>query len=205
MSKSSLKTVQGPLRFMMRHPLLRRLIYAIQRSRCTKMLDHIAPFIPSRGRVLSVGAGTLNETELLLERGYEAVGLDVVDISVIEGLRPVLYDGRRMPFPDDSFDTALILTALHHAHDPPAVVRESKRLAPRIVIMEDVFKGTLHKYLTWWWDSLMNLEFAGHPHTNRDDAGWRALFEALDLELVDRRDRWAFGIMWQVTYVLERR
>lgn len=43
-------------------------------------------------------------------------------------------DGYRLPYRDDSFDVVLLQSILHHSGDPPALIREGFRLAPRLVI-----------------------------------------------------------------------
>jgi len=40
-----------------------------------------------------------------------------------------LYDGRKLPFADGSFDTVLLVSALHHADNPDEVLREAARVA----------------------------------------------------------------------------
>ena len=72
-------------------------------------------------------------------------------------------------------------------------------------MIENVFKNSLHKYATWWLDSLINLEFVGHPQTNKCDREWRALFALLGLELLAVKQRWSLEIMWQLTYSLAHR
>lgn len=193
----------GIIGLLQRRPSLQRWVYAVQRARCAEMLGRFDHAL-GEGPILDVGAGTCNTTELLREGGREATALDVVDMSFIEGITPALYDGRRFPFDDGAFETALILTVLHHAHDPDQVLAEARRVARRVIVIEDVVRGRLHAAATKAWDSLMNLEFRGHPHTNRTDEAWLRAFDAAGLRLVDRQDLWSFLIMWQVTYVLER-
>lgn len=46
----------------------------------------------------------------------------------------VAADGALLPYRDNSFDVVLLQSILHHAMDPVAIIRESFRVAPRIVI-----------------------------------------------------------------------
>ena len=194
---------RGAVGFLRRRPRLRRWVYDVQRARCAEMLARVAGTLGD-GPFLDLGAGTCNTTELLRERGLEATALDVVDQSFIEGITPVLYDGRDLPFPDDAFETALIFTVLHHAVDPDRVLAEARRVARRVIVIEDVVRGRLHGATTKAWDSVMNLEFKGHPHSNRTDDGWLRAFADAGLQLVERQECWSALVMWQVTYVLER-
>lgn len=55
------------------------------------------------------------------------------------GVRPIRFlvgDAHRMPFADNSFDVVLVQSVLHHDHDPPHMIREAFRLAPRIIVHE---------------------------------------------------------------------
>jgi SAM-dependent methyltransferase len=53
--------------------------------------------------------------------------------------RPIRFevaDVHKLPFPDDSFDLALIQSTLHHDDDPADIIREAFRVAPMILIHE---------------------------------------------------------------------
>jgi ubiquinone/menaquinone biosynthesis C-methylase UbiE len=53
--------------------------------------------------------------------------------------RPISFlvcDAHSMPFPDNSFDVALLQSVLHHDDDPQRMIREAFRIAPRVLIHE---------------------------------------------------------------------
>lgn len=154
--------------------------------------------------IADIGAGRGYVSLGLMERGHDVTPVDVHDNSRIAGVQPVIYDGTRLPFADDSFDFALLLTVLHHTPDPDQVLREAIRIAPRLIVMEDTASSALKMRLTWWADSIANLEFRGHPHTNRSDAAWRAAFHRLVLRVCEVRTHRVFGFFTQTTYILER-
>ena len=55
------------------------------------------------------------------------------------GERPIEFkvlDGDRVPYPDRSFDVAVVQGVLHHADDPAMTIREGLRVAGEIVILE---------------------------------------------------------------------
>jgi ubiquinone/menaquinone biosynthesis C-methylase UbiE len=55
------------------------------------------------------------------------------------GGRPIrfgVHDARDVPLPDDAFDFAILRGVLHHAENPPAVLREAFRLARNLVVLE---------------------------------------------------------------------
>ncbi|MCH2440074.1 MAG: class I SAM-dependent methyltransferase [Candidatus Poseidoniia archaeon] len=45
----------------------------------------------------------------------------------MKGLDPVIFDGKQIPFEDDAFDLAIVLTVLHHTSNPEEVLREAMR------------------------------------------------------------------------------
>jgi ubiquinone/menaquinone biosynthesis C-methylase UbiE len=55
------------------------------------------------------------------------------------GDRPIEFrttEGHKVPFPDSSFDVALIQGVLHHADDPLTTIKEALRVAREVVILE---------------------------------------------------------------------
>ena len=53
-------------------------------------------------------------------------------------------------------------------------------------------------------DSRVNLEFKDHPHSNRNDAGWKKLFQALNLEIIEEKQFKTLLVFRQVIYVLKK-
>lgn len=188
--------------FLQGRRLSRRIIYRLGRGRARKIVHRITPHLRGSTRIVDIGAGTCNVCELLREKGYDVTPVDVEDLSFVDGLKAQLVDGERLPFDDNVFDVALVLTVLHHTPEPEKVLAEAARVADGIVILEDIYAGRLQKRLTFFFDSLLNLEFAGHPHTNKSDDEWRALFEGMKLQLRDTRYD-SFLALRSVTYFLE--
>ena len=108
-----------------------------------------------------------------------------------------------MPFSDQTYDVALLLTVLHHIEDPESVLLEAARVAKRVIIIEDVYEGAWQRKYTKVADSITNLEFFGHPHTNRSDQQWRATFERLGLRLRYGVVHRLAQIFRQAVYVVE--
>ena len=151
---------------------------------------------------IEIGSGPGSVLSVMRKRNYYVDGLDIADNGYREDLSPIVYGGQTMPFSDKAYDAALLLTVLHHTEDPDAVLREASRIAKKIVIIEDVYNNRLMEILTKAFDSLMNLEFFGHPHSNRTDAEWRQSFEALNLNITHSAIYRVGGIFKQAVYVL---
>jgi SAM-dependent methyltransferase len=185
-------------------PPLRRWLQATIPARLRIKQHRIEAHLRRGVQLLDLGAGHGGLCKALRANGFEVLPVDVKDGSFFEDVRPVLYDGVKLPFPDAHFDTTLLITVLHHTPDPELVLREAMRVsAHRLVVMEDIYSNPLQRYLTYFTDSLVNLEFHGHPHTNRSDAEWRATFARLGWEIESSESFRTLIFFRQVIYVLQ--
>jgi ubiquinone/menaquinone biosynthesis C-methylase UbiE len=189
---------------LQKFPVTRDLIYRLGEPRGQSMLEDFEEFLHPGETLLDVGTGIGNAAVLLLDKGYALTPLDVVNLTFTPKITPVIYDGEHMPFKNNQFETALILTVLHHTASPDTVLKEAKRVARRIIVTEDVYFNIWHKYATYFMDSLLNLEFKGHPHTNRTDGQWKATFKRMGLKLKHEKSMKSFIVMRHKLYVLEK-
>ena len=184
-------------------PLLGPAVFSVWRADARRKLQLIEPWLDREDRLLEIGSGPGSVLAEFRAAGYQVEGLDVADSSYDETLQAELYDGETMPYEAGAFDTALLLTVLHHTPDPDAILREAARIARRIIIIEDVFESAWQRKYTKVADSITNLEFLGHPHTNRSDPDWRATFKTLELELRHGEGHRLAAIFRQAVYVVE--
>jgi SAM-dependent methyltransferase len=98
------------------------------------------------GKALDVGCGVGQVVARLTEAGFEAYGVDVSEPSISRAKqfcpRCEVYDGKRLPFPDNYFDSAGALNVLEHVDEPEAFIQEIVRVvAPggKIVISSPNF------------------------------------------------------------------
>jgi 2-polyprenyl-3-methyl-5-hydroxy-6-metoxy-1,4-benzoquinol methylase len=183
---------------------LRKVLYSLATWRVEEKIVEIGSHLQPGDRVLDVGAGNCVLSQTLQKRGYDVVPLDLRNHSFIDEIKPVIYDGEAIPFDDDSFDVALLITVLHHARKPDAVLAEARRVAKRVIVIEEIYENSFEKYFTYAIDSLFNLEFFDHPRSNRDDSGWKVSFQTLGLKLRDAAYSRSLYFLRRVTYVLER-
>ena len=170
------------------------------RIKQARIARHLSAGVP----ILDIGAGHGGLCKALRADGFDVTPLDIQNLSFFPDVVPILYDGRQLPFPDKAFDTSLMITMLHHTPDPVQLITEACRVTRRrLVIMEDIYSNPIQKELTFFTDSLVNLEFEGHPHTNKTDAEWLAEFQKMGLKLVFREDFRTLLFFRQVIYVLE--
>lgn len=190
--------------FLQRNIFFRNIIRKFEKARANYVIDKITCFLKKGDYVLDIGSGTCHICEALSKNGYETTPLDIRNLSFINNIKPVLYDGNTIPFDDDQFDVALFLTVLHHTPDPEKLLKEAKRVSKRILIIEDIYTNKFHKYLTYFFDSLLNLEFINHPHTNKNDTRWKETFKLLGLKLIDTKYSRSVLVFKRATYFLEK-
>jgi len=185
-------------------PVLGPGVFAIWRADARRKLRLIEPWLSHQTSLLEIGSGPGSVLMEFRDAGFQIDALDVSDSSFDASLTPMLYDGARMPFEDSAYDTALLLTVLHHIGDPDAVLAEAARVARRVIIIEDVYDTPWQRKYTKVADSITNLEFFGHPHSNRSDPEWRETFAKHDLSLTHGAVHRLAGIFQQAVYVLDR-
>jgi SAM-dependent methyltransferase len=86
-------------------------------------------------RVCEVGCGFGYGTALIAQVAEKIVGIDIEPrlVEQLQGLANdnmqfLLYDGRRVPMPDNSVDVCLSIHVIEHVSDPEAFLREQKRI-----------------------------------------------------------------------------
>jgi len=105
---------------------------------------------PNGGRILDVGCGVGQVVQQLEQAGFEAHGVDVAAANIERAqkisARCQLYDGSRLPFPDDHFQSVGALNVLEHVEQPEEFLRELVRVTAaggRIVISSPNFYRVL--------------------------------------------------------------
>ena len=83
-------------------------------------------------RVLDVGCGVGQVVSNLLRAGYDAFGVDVSEPNIQLAARVSpncrLYDGRKLPFEDNSFSAAGALNVLEHVDEAEAFIADVVRV-----------------------------------------------------------------------------
>lgn len=116
-----------------------KFLFPIRRWHLTRILS---PYIKSCSSVLDLGAsdGRLAAQIVTHLRScspdIEFTGCDV-KIQPTTHIPIVEYDGRHIPFADNSFDCVMLIDVLHHSEDPFQVLTEARRVSRRIVLAKD--------------------------------------------------------------------
>ena len=85
------------------------------------IIENVKPFLPAGQTIIEIGAGNGLVAQALADAtAADFTLLDVVDYNQSK-LPMRVYDGKKIPFPDNSFDYALLIFVLHHNPDPRPV------------------------------------------------------------------------------------
>jgi SAM-dependent methyltransferase len=162
----------------------------------TRILRHL----PAAGLMLDIGSGYGHVGEViardsprracvLMEPDYDP-SPRVTRRIARKACWPVRGDGRRLPFPDATFDAAWALFVLHHVEaDEQAVILGEVRRVLRpggvFVFAEDTPRTPEERANAIRADQRLNFEPAGAPHNYRRPEDWRGELPARGFAIVD--------------------
>lgn len=103
------------------------------------IIREIKPYIKPAAKVLDIGAGSgIIGKHIANSLEVHVTLVDVVDKRKVD-LPFIIYDGKRLPFENKSFDAALLIFVLHHTANPATVLSETKRVVrDKIIVYEDI-------------------------------------------------------------------
>lgn len=101
-------------------------LHVIREFEYIKIIDRFTP----GARILEIGGGTGYQAKRLAEDGYTVDSIDIPNSNYANQLEfPVqAYDGRNIPFPDNSFDVVFSSNVLEHVLDLTYLQKEMKRV-----------------------------------------------------------------------------
>lgn len=172
-------------------------------ARVDETVENIESFLPTGSTVLDLGAGTCVLTKLLRERGYTVKPVDIKNRSCYPDIICEIYDGEHLPFKKDQFTACILIAVLHHTPDPEVILKEAVRVSKRVIVYEDAVTNIFQRLYTYFIDSLLNKEFRGHPHTNKNDQEWKKLFNKMELKLIRTEYKKTWLFLYNPIYFLE--
>jgi SAM-dependent methyltransferase len=166
-----------------------RIFSKIYEKAAKKMCLQVEEFIKNGEKVLDLGCGSGILAKALKEKfNVKILGLDIEDKRIFK-IPFQLYDGEKIPFPNDFFNVVLISFVLHHTKDPVSILKEAKRVGKKLIIFEDLpegFFGKVYCFLHWisW-----NLFFGNSPKFNfYTTKEWKEIFKNLGLKLISEKN-----------------
>lgn len=113
-------------------------------------------------QILDLGAAEGFVGEALRRKTNAFVQLCDVSDANETGLPHDIYDGRTLPYADQSMDVTVLYFVLHHCSAPERVIREALRVTTeKVLVVESVVRGPLQKRILHAVDVLANRLRAG--------------------------------------------
>ena len=110
-------------------------IQVLTQKRAKVVVGRVLPYIKHSKKIIDIGCGTGHVADLLTKEGKDITPVDISNKSLVNSIKPIIYDGKHLPFPDQSFDTSLLLMVLHHIPEPSVVFSEAARVGKELVII----------------------------------------------------------------------
>ena len=175
------------LKTINRVPIIKKMMSKILEQWVEKKSHQFIDFLSKDSKILDLGSGNCLVAHNLKKKGYHIVPIDVKDLSVIKNIKPIIYDGIRLPFKKNTFTTVLLLTVLHHTDDPENIILESKKVAKNIIIIEDTYNNLIQKIITQLMDLIVNLGHSKMTYQNKSESSWENLFAKHNLKIVSKK------------------
>lgn len=139
--------------------------------------------LPHGARVLDVGCGSGDLAALVMQLRPD-VRIEGIDVLVRPGTAiPVTaFDGAHIPFPDNSFDAAIVVDVLHHTDDPALVLAEIARVAPVVIVKDHLRDGVLAnttlRFMDWVGNAAHGVRL---PYNYLSRREWAGMWQELEL------------------------
>lgn len=180
----------------------------IMRNRSKIVVDRVISYLKNSENIIDIGSGTGDVAFLLQKRGKKVTAVDVGDFHGPRLVKTIIYNGKKLPFQDSSFDTALLLMVLHHTPNPGIVFQEASRVANEIIVIETSYTNSINRFLTIFLDTIKNfrLEIFWNSYKKNDD--WITFFYKYGFQVyeIKKFDDKFLGIIpfLHITYFLKK-
>ena len=165
-------------------PLPRR--FTAYRERVVGLAEKLLAGCERAKLALDFGCGDGWFAEQFVTRGLtdHVIGAEV-RMRAASLIRPVLFDGQRMPFRDRAFELTYAIDALHHSESPEQAITELLRCTrDRFLLKDHTYDDRPGWYALAFLDELGNRRFGvPSPHAYQKRWEWNACIERAGFEL----------------------
>jgi len=159
----------------------------VYNRRMDLLSEIIGKQLQSRTKVLDIGCGDGKIDKLIMQKKeVDIYGVDVLvrDKTYIPVQK---YDGKLLPFDNNTFDTVIFIDVLHHIENLIDILREAKRVArERIIIKDHLLKGVLAYQTLRFMDYFGNSHYGvSLPFNYLSEVKWDSYFSEVGLLVKD--------------------
>lgn len=150
---------------------------------------HLSPYFGKSKTILDIGSGDGGlANEIQKEHRVKITGVDPHPQS--KTFIPVIaFDGKTLPFADETFEMTMISDVLHHDKNPQMILREAKRVSKKYILIKDHYwTNSIDFSLLKWTDYLGNASYGVNlPYNYLTMVGWKKLFETNNLRIIEQK------------------
>ena len=161
--------------------------YILSPQRWKYLVKHLSPYLNYSQKILDVGAGDGGLANELAKK-LGTISITGVDVYLqLKTFIPITqYDGKTLPFPNNSFDNVMIVDVLHHDEHPEHILQEAQRVSKKYILIKDHFwKNSIDFSLLKWTDYLGNLSYGVNlPYNYLTMTAWQKLFRLNKLKIM---------------------
>lgn len=171
----------------------------VHERRIRILANHLSTLIPQGSSILDVGTGDglLARRLWNLRPDLRVEGVDVLPRPNAHiPVKP--FDGKRLPYPDQSFDFVLLIDVLHHVEDGRNFLPEVVRVARQGIIIKDhLLQGLCAKATLKYMDKTGNVRYGVNlPYQYWKPAEWEDVREQLKLQCLAKLTRLCLYPWW---------
>ncbi len=154
------------------------------------LIELFRPYAENIDSVLDIGTGTSIPIHIFAENFPNAriYTIDIVDFRKRKKIPFVIYDGNKLPFDNLNFDVSLLNETLHHCTDPESLLREARRVAKSVYVIEHfpIFNISLKELINTEFIALKEFEIPYQIYKPFTEKKLYALFGKIGLKVCDK-------------------
>lgn len=162
----------------------------IFKKRIHTLAQHLSELVPrdSSFKGLDVGCGS-GELAGLIQEKQNNIVIDGVDVLVRPenlSMKIIEFDGKQLPFVDDSYDFVMLVDVLHHTEDKGVLLKECKRVAREFILIKDHFCESRWdrmrlSFMDWVGNRSYNVSL---PYSYLSEGSWETLYQEVGIKPV---------------------
>ncbi|MDD5193594.1 MAG: methyltransferase domain-containing protein [Candidatus Nanoarchaeia archaeon] len=185
--------------------LNRKILFHLRFDYLTNIL---IPYLTGCKTVLDLGASSGELAKKIQDKiGVEFTGVDT-HIQPKSFIPVIKYDGKKLPFRNNSFECVMIIDVLHHDTNPEEVITEAKRVAKKYILIKDHYWISRFDF----WLLKISDYIGNHPYKIKlpynflKYGGWKDVFNQKNLRIVtEKKFRYnAFDPCKHIIFFLEK-
>lgn len=162
-----------------------------------KLAVYLADLCEDNSKILDVGCDD-GTTADLMKKINPTLSFKGIDIQTNRACKipKKIYDGKKIPYKDKSFDIVMAVDVLHHTTDILSLLKEMKRVAKKYIIIKDhIVTGFVSNLGISAFDYFSNIPYGIKCSFNYlTEKEWMSYFKQLNLKLVAKPKNLNFSL-----------